>query len=243
MKLPVGEKIKTMRTAKGLTQEGLAQAIGVSCQSVSRWEMGACYPDIELLPSLANFFGTTLDDLLGMNEMRSAQTISDIYTAVFDEERQGNWQEAARILREALKIYPDDDGFTAELATALGQTGETNDLTEAIVLAEAVLSRSMSDKLRSTVRASLCFLYKKSGAQEKAEAMSKTLPHIWECREMLQVGIAAEPDREKMLSRSFNIASQVLSDVAQGNPIPFSLGYKPEEDVNDSALIDFVSSI
>ncbi|MBQ4085700.1 MAG: helix-turn-helix transcriptional regulator [Clostridia bacterium] len=230
MKLQIGERIKAMRQQRGLTQESLAQDIGVSCQSVSRWEIGVCYPDIELLPALANFFGVTLDELMGMEELGSAQRKRDIFTVALNAERDGDWTGAARILREALADDPADDSLAAELALALSHTGAQADRTEAIVLSERVLSRCMHDKLRSTVRANLCYLYKADGQQDRAEALGKTLPHILECREMLQPGLAQDDDRERMLQRSFSIAAQVLRDVAHGNEIPFSLGYAPNQD-------------
>lgn len=230
MKLQIGERIKAMRQQRGLTQESLAQDIGVSCQSVSRWEIGVCYPDIELLPALANFFGITLDELMGMEELGSVQRKRDIFTAALNAERDGDWTGAARILREALADDPADDSLAAELALALSHTGAQADRTEAIVLSERVLSRCMHDKLRSTVRANLCYLYKADGQQDKAEALGKTLPHIWECREMLQPGLAQDDDRERMLQRSLSIAAQVLRDVAHGDEIPFSLGYAPKQD-------------
>ena len=49
MKLRIGENIKFLRKAADITQETLAEMLGVSCQSVSRWELGTCYPDMELL--------------------------------------------------------------------------------------------------------------------------------------------------------------------------------------------------
>ena len=53
MKLRIGENIKSLRKARDITQEALAEMLGVSCQSVSRWELGTCYPDMELLPAIA----------------------------------------------------------------------------------------------------------------------------------------------------------------------------------------------
>lgn len=64
MKLNLGENIRKYRKAIGLTQEQLADRLGVSCQSVSRWECGDGYPDMELLPALAGLFGVTYDQLL-----------------------------------------------------------------------------------------------------------------------------------------------------------------------------------
>lgn len=66
--LSAGNNIKRMRLEKGLTQEEVATHLGVSFQSVSKWERGDGYPDIEMLPAIANYFGISVDELLGVNE-------------------------------------------------------------------------------------------------------------------------------------------------------------------------------
>ena len=65
MTLQLGEKIKFLRQKAGNTQLDLANAIGVTGQAVSRWELNAAYPDMELIPSIANYFGVTIDELFG----------------------------------------------------------------------------------------------------------------------------------------------------------------------------------
>lgn len=55
--------LRRLRLAKGLTQEQLAAALGVSIQSVSRWECGNTLPDVMLLPDIARLYGVTVDDL------------------------------------------------------------------------------------------------------------------------------------------------------------------------------------
>ncbi len=69
MKLRTSENIKKFRKEKDITQEQFAEMLGVSCQSVSRWESGICYPDIELLPTIAKILGISVDFLLGVNEI------------------------------------------------------------------------------------------------------------------------------------------------------------------------------
>lgn len=60
----IGARISKMRTDAGLTQAALAEKLGVSDKTVSKWENGGCYPDITLLPAIADEFGVTLDYLL-----------------------------------------------------------------------------------------------------------------------------------------------------------------------------------
>jgi transcriptional regulator with XRE-family HTH domain len=60
----LGTQIAQLRKATGITQEQLAQKLGVTNQAVSKWELGQSCPDISLLPAMADFFGVTIDRLL-----------------------------------------------------------------------------------------------------------------------------------------------------------------------------------
>ncbi len=59
------DRIAQLRKSASMTQEALAQKLGVTFQAVSKWETGAGYPDVTLLPKIAAIFGTTVDHLLG----------------------------------------------------------------------------------------------------------------------------------------------------------------------------------
>ena len=67
MTICFGDNLNKLRKTKGLTQEEFAKAMGVSFQAVSKWERGETYPDIELLPAIANYFNTSIDSLLIQN--------------------------------------------------------------------------------------------------------------------------------------------------------------------------------
>ena len=60
MHLDLGTKIRELRRRDNRTQEMLAEALGVTSQAVSRWESGGSYPDMNLIPSIANYFGITI---------------------------------------------------------------------------------------------------------------------------------------------------------------------------------------
>lgn len=73
--IKINEQIAFLRKQKGVTQEELAKALGVTNQSVSKWESGSCCPDIQLLPGIAAYFGVTADELLGY---RPADTLPSL---------------------------------------------------------------------------------------------------------------------------------------------------------------------
>ena len=78
-KLGIGTFIAARRKEKGLTQEELADYLGVSKPAVSKWESGQSYPDITLLPVLAAFFNTTTDALIGYEAQMTKTDIRKLY--------------------------------------------------------------------------------------------------------------------------------------------------------------------
>ncbi len=75
MNLKLGENIRNLRLQHKLTQEQLADRLGVSYQSISRWENGVTYPDIEFLPAIARQFSVTTDYLLGQDDVKKRKCI------------------------------------------------------------------------------------------------------------------------------------------------------------------------
>ena len=107
MRLTIGENIRTLRRAKDMTQEQLADKLGVSYQSVSRWENAQAYPDIELIPAIAEIFETTTDALLGVTEAakekRANELIGELCRATYEE--PANKEKIISLLREIRRDY------------------------------------------------------------------------------------------------------------------------------------------
>ena len=64
--MELGKKIRQLRSKAGMTQEQLAEKMGVGPQAVSKWENAAAMPDITALPLLAEVFGVSIDDLFDL---------------------------------------------------------------------------------------------------------------------------------------------------------------------------------
>lgn len=71
----IGTKVAFYRKAKGMTQEELAEKLEVSAQAVSKWENDIACPDIQLLVPLSKLFGTTTDELLSTDSVKSVQLL------------------------------------------------------------------------------------------------------------------------------------------------------------------------
>ena len=76
--MELGKKIKQLRTNKGVTQEALANALGVTYQAVSRWENETTMPDISLLPQISVFFGVSIDELFEFTKEAQYERIENM---------------------------------------------------------------------------------------------------------------------------------------------------------------------
>lgn len=115
MKLYLGEQLKKLRKDKQITQEQLAEVLGVSYQSVSRWELGACYPDMELVPSIANYFGVTIDQLFANDDSAKEEDRQRFY----EQLKTLEGMERVRLAEEYSRKYPDDDRYAFVLMNVL----------------------------------------------------------------------------------------------------------------------------
>ena len=75
--MKIGDKIRQMRIKAGFTQEQLASKLGVSAQSVSKWENAISMPDITLLPYIAEVFGVSIDDLFDLTTEHKLKRIEN----------------------------------------------------------------------------------------------------------------------------------------------------------------------
>ncbi len=107
MTIYLSENIKRLRQEKGITQETLADFLGVTFQSVSRWERGDGYPDITLLPSIASFFNISVDALLGVSKVQNEQQIN-AYLELYDTMKLKDLPFVFNEYKKAIKEFPGD---------------------------------------------------------------------------------------------------------------------------------------
>lgn len=93
------------RKEKGITQEQLADYIGVSKASVSKWESGLSYPDILLLPEIATYFNISVDELLGYSPQLTKEDIKKIYSKLSHEFAVRPFDEVMEQCNKLIKKY------------------------------------------------------------------------------------------------------------------------------------------
>lgn len=114
----IGEKIKEQRRKNDMTQEKLAEILGVAYQTVSKWETGITSPDLSLIVPLARLFGITTDELFCYSE-----SADDILKKELEEDYEETWQSGDlkkrfEISQQAVKEFPGDMNWLDRLAWA-----------------------------------------------------------------------------------------------------------------------------
>jgi len=194
----INENLRNLRKGKGITQEEAAEMLGVSPQSVSKWERGDTMPDITLLPALSNLYEVTVDALIGMDKINNLQTRNAMFTTAHNHLRNGNIGTAVQNLSEALRTFPNDEGIMSSLAIALAIEGDPDKLSQAVSLCERVLINHQGEMVHHTTRAALCFIYMKVNEKEKAIEAARKLPHLRESRESVLAQLDKEPTNDEI---------------------------------------------
>jgi len=203
MNMNIGGNIRRLRLAKGLTQEQLAEVFGVSPQAVSRWENDSAYPDITLLPGMAMYFGVSTDELIGMDVIRREERLFAIHGEINRLVVAGDSAGAAKLIKDSLRLFPGDSGLIMSLAETLAHMDDADSLEEAVRAGEKALTcPDITMKARSTAAVNLIFLCLKTGRDERAKELIRSLPHIWEAREMLMPEVYDGPEYDDALRLS-----------------------------------------
>ncbi len=105
MELRIGENIRKLRKERGLTQEQLAEALGITVGAVHKWESYQSMPEIRLLVELAEMFETSVDSLLGYGWEKGTMAQAAEKIRQFTLEK--NIREGLRFAERALKKYPN----------------------------------------------------------------------------------------------------------------------------------------
>ena len=108
MTITLAENLKKLRLARDLTQEELAQFLGVTSQAVSKWERREGYPDITMLPVIANYFEVTVDDLLGNDILAKEEKIRGYIEEYNRLHAERKIEEEAALAERAYREYPYD---------------------------------------------------------------------------------------------------------------------------------------
>ena len=204
MYVKIGEKIKALRKRDDITQEYLAEILGVTNQAVSKWESENSYPDIEYISPIANFFNVTIDYLFDHDtaeKQRKIEAYHEQYMKCMYEPLYYNKQ--IDIMRNALAEFPAEEALLLHLAQALygkwcsygsWTSGEGNgpdiekhksfdSWEEAMKIMEKLLASSTDDAIRSKCRYYLSMIYGRTDEKEKLLAIIEKFDPVYYSKE------------------------------------------------------------
>jgi len=177
----IGTKIKNLRRDRGITQEELAEMLGITSRAVSQWECERTAPDISQLPILARIFGVTTDHLLGVDIGQMDEEISAVIAEAEMYYGRGDFEESVRILRGGLAKYPASHRLMVRLADILPLAGGDSEEIENLCL--RVISESTNRAESDFAHVVLLGHYKNSGKVDTAVRMAEGLSYTWNSRE------------------------------------------------------------
>ncbi len=175
----IGNKIKELRKQKGITQEQLADYVGVSFQAVSKWENQIALPDITLAPVLANYFGVSMDVLFDFDLKKNRDQSRAIAQESWKYRRENELKKAKEIVQEGLKQNPDDDILLTQLLYTIDY-GKNPD--EVLKIASKVIDITKDESMKYDAYRFMAYAYKSKNDLESARKALEQIPDLFFAR-------------------------------------------------------------
>ena len=207
--IELGEKIKSLRKQKNISQEVFANYLGVSFQAVSKWENGKTLPDLTMIPAIASFFGVSTDELFDFNLYQIEKNVDSIVT-----EHTKYWdtdlKKSEEILREGLKKYPGNDIL---LTCLMGILLDLDQHDEVITIGKALVESTKHDDLRFDAYRIMAEAYKSKGDLQSAKDAIEHIPELYFTKLEVASYLLEGEDRYKAAQKQKNLSAESLINV------------------------------
>lgn len=220
MTIYLSENIKRLRREKELTQETLAEFLGVTFQSVSNWERGESYPDITMLPEIASFFKVSVDELLGMNR---AENEAEILRELEKYDNLTDTDLKKDIIIELKKKFPSDFRVLLRYMAYLVHFAEVTPETTAKIKAiyDNIQQNCNADKIRISAKRHMAELYRdlferkdSTVTFEECEKIINDMPRMRDGQELFCFYYPESyPDRDKKITDTLEEQFLLLNTV------------------------------
>ena len=179
MEMNIGNKIRELRKKKGITQEQLASALGITSQAVSKWEMSTGYPDIAMLPVIAGYFGVSMDTLFNYDADKLEEKIMEVlYHSRVDAH---TFEETEKILLQGIADYPSGHILKRELLEMyVGQIRgrDRRDLVEtALELGKQICDECEDSFIYLGAMGAMAEVYILTGRYEEGKKLVESMPY------------------------------------------------------------------
>ena len=183
----IGEKIKYLRKTRDMSQEKFAEYFNITPQAVSKWENGAAYPDITIIPAIAVFFGISIDELFDFDKTKLDNEIEGIVTEAAAC-RKSNLEKSAEILKTALEKYPNNEVLLNNLLYVLDSSDEV------IEIAERLIANTRDDAIKYDALRILAKTYSECENYEMCRRYLHQLPELYFSKNELEAKYLRDKD-------------------------------------------------
>ena len=207
----LGTKIRELRKKKGITQDALANALSVSPQAVSKWENGIALPDIALTPSIASYFGVTMDELFEFDIRKSREKALEIVKETWPL-RESDPEKGRRIIYDALKQYPENDILLENLLYLIDHSKEPD---ETIDIALRTMSATEDDSIKYDALRFLAYAYKARGDLESAKAALDRISDLFFTRLSEMAGVLSGEEKRIAAEKQRGVSIELLCEMQE----------------------------
>ena len=211
MSIKMGEKIRLLRKQKNISQEVLAQFLGVSFQSVSKWENETTMPDITLVPAIASFFGVSTDELFSFNLMEIEQKVERICTEAY-QYRESDPAKSEAILREGLKKFPGNDILLNNLLYTMRSPERS---AEVITLCKSLIETTRFDDVKYDALRILAETYHEQGESELTRITLEKIPELYFTKLELQAKLLAGEEKLRAGNMQLGLSLDSAAEMAE----------------------------
>jgi len=179
--MAIGDNIRRLRRERDITQEQLAELLGISSQAVSGWECGRTAPDISQIAPLASIFEVSSDVILGIDIKHKSRRIGQLYDEMYETACSGDHRTAIRLADDALKEFPDSHRLMSFFANEIYLYGhgiicdEWDRYSSRALGYLDILRTSDDSSLRNEAIVTTCLWYSCSGRKDEAAELAKSL--------------------------------------------------------------------
>ncbi len=138
--MQIGEVIRKYRKSADMTQEEMANRLGVTAPAVNKWENGNSYPDITLLAPIARLLGISTDELLSYHEELSSEEIQALVRTADNKFQTENYEDVFHWIKKELEKYPNCDQLIWQMAVMLDANRLMKDLPDSGNYADYICS-------------------------------------------------------------------------------------------------------
>ena len=177
--MSIGSTIKRLRREKDITQEQLAEYLGITSRAISQWECDRTAPDISQIPALCHIFDVSSDVLLGIDIEKNNEEIKKYLSVAAELGYQGKGAERTALLREANKKFPRDYKIMERLSDSLvceySRKG-IKEYDEVFDLCNRILGECTDSAIRYEAIDTLGTAYGYAGKKEEMLKLAKEMP-------------------------------------------------------------------